>query len=142
MTRQGSCCSRPGESASPTLALCRRCSPNTSLRTNDELITEQLRLDPAFRAEWEHTALGRATAVATVNYRAEHDLSQQELAGLLGMTTAQITELEVGDATPNADTLHAISAGEPVSPRGRVRLPRAFRRVLRWHATALRRCPG
>lgn len=30
---------------------------NTSLRTNDELITEQLRLDPEFRAEWERTAL-------------------------------------------------------------------------------------
>lgn len=83
---------------------------NTSLRTNDELITEQLRLDPEFRAEWERTALGRVAAVAMAHYRAEHDLSQQELAGLLGMTTAQITELEVGDANPNAHTLHAISA--------------------------------
>jgi DNA-binding XRE family transcriptional regulator len=83
---------------------------NTSLRTNDELITEQLRLDPEFRAEWERTALGRAAAVEMVHYGAEHDVSQQELAGLLGMTTAQIRELEVGDANPNAGTLRAISA--------------------------------
>ena len=83
---------------------------NTSLRTNDELITEQLRLDPEFRAEWERTALGRAAAVAMVHYRAEHDLSQQELAGLLGMTTAQVAELEVGDANPSTDTVHRIRA--------------------------------
>ena len=83
---------------------------NTSLRTNDELITEQLRLDPGFRAEWERTALRRAAAVAMVHYRAEHHLSDHELAGILGMTTAQIRELEVGDANPNADTLRAISA--------------------------------
>jgi DNA-binding XRE family transcriptional regulator len=93
--------------ATATQALLAR---NTSLRTNDQLITEQLRLDPEFRAEWERTALGRAAAVAMVHYRAEHDLSQAELADLIGMTTAQIAELEVGDANPNADTLHVISA--------------------------------
>jgi DNA-binding XRE family transcriptional regulator len=83
---------------------------NRSLRTNDELITERLRLDPVFRAEWERTALGRAAAVAMVRYRAERDLSQQELAGILGMTTTQVAELEVGDANPSTDTVHRISA--------------------------------
>ncbi|HTX11717.1 MAG TPA: helix-turn-helix transcriptional regulator [Solirubrobacteraceae bacterium] len=83
---------------------------NTALRTNDELITEQLRVDSEFRAEWERTALGRAAAVAMVHYRAEHDLSQQELAGLLEMTAAQIAEFEVGDANPSADTVDRISA--------------------------------
>lgn len=83
---------------------------NTLLRTNDELITEQLRLDPEFRAEWERTALGRAAAVAIVHYRAEHDLSQAELAGLIGMTTPQVANLEAGDANPNIDELGRISA--------------------------------
>ena len=92
--------------AAATQALLAR---NTSLRTNDELITEHLRLDSEFRAEWERTALGRAAAVAMVQYRAEHDLSQQELAGLLDMTAAQIAELEVGDANPSADTVNRIS---------------------------------
>lgn len=83
---------------------------NASLRTNDELIDDELRADPDFRAEWNHTALGRAAAVAIVRYRAEHGLWQDELAGKLGMTTAQITGLEVGEANPNADMLHTISA--------------------------------
>jgi ribosome-binding protein aMBF1 (putative translation factor) len=83
---------------------------NESLRTNDELITEQFRLDPEFRAEWERTALGRAAAVAIVHYRAEHDLSQVELAGLIGMTTAQVANLEAGDANPSNDELGRISA--------------------------------
>jgi DNA-binding XRE family transcriptional regulator len=85
-------------------------SRNTSLRTNDELIAEQLRLDPEFRAEWERTALGRAAAVAMVHYRAEHDLSQAELAGLIGMTTSQVANLEAGDANPSVDELERISA--------------------------------
>jgi hypothetical protein len=33
-----------------------------AMRTNDELIEEELRTDAAFRAEWEHAALGRAVA--------------------------------------------------------------------------------
>ncbi|HUA07137.1 MAG TPA: helix-turn-helix transcriptional regulator [Solirubrobacteraceae bacterium] len=78
--------------------------------TNDELIAEQLRADPEFRAEWERTASARAMAVAMVRYRAERDLSLQELAGLVGMTTAQVAGLEAGDANPSADTLIATSA--------------------------------
>lgn len=39
--------------AAATQALLAR---NTSLRRNDELITQQLSLDPEFRAEWERTA--------------------------------------------------------------------------------------
>ena len=54
----------------------------SDMKTNDELIAEQLHTDPAFRAEWERTALARAVAVAIVRYRAEHDLSQRELADL------------------------------------------------------------
>lgn len=83
---------------------------NASLRTNDELVDGELRADPDFHAEWDHTALGRAAAIAIVRYRAEHDLSQEELAVKLGVTTAQITELEVGEANSNADMLHTISA--------------------------------
>jgi ribosome-binding protein aMBF1 (putative translation factor) len=89
---------------------------NESLRTNDELIDYELRADPDFRAEWEHTALGRAVAAAIVRYRAEHDLSQHELAGMLDMTAAQIAELEVGNANPNAGTLNAISAQLGIKP--------------------------
>jgi hypothetical protein len=55
------------------------------MKTTDELIAEQLRTDPEFRAEWERTALARAVAVAIVRYRGEHDLSQRELGQRLAM---------------------------------------------------------
>jgi hypothetical protein len=40
------------------------------MKTNDELIAEQLHRDPEFRVEWERTALARAVALAIVRYRA------------------------------------------------------------------------
>ena len=107
MPRRRATCASCRQSFAGLEALLARSS---SLRTNDELIDDGLRDDPDFRGEWDHTALGRVAAVAIVRHRAEHHLSQQELAGILGMTTAQIAELEVGDGNPNAGTLHAISA--------------------------------
>ena len=83
---------------------------------NDELIAEQLRADPQFRVEWERTAGPRAVAVAIVRYRDERDLPLQELARLVGLTTAQIAGLEAGDANPSADTLIAISAQLGIEP--------------------------
>jgi len=83
---------------------------------NDELIAEQLRADPAFRAEWERTKGARALAVAMVHHRAERNLSQEELTGLIGMTTAQIAGLEAGDADPSAKTLITISAQLGIEP--------------------------
>ena len=82
----------------------------SEMKTNDELIAEQLRTDPEFRAEWERTALARAVAVAIVRYRAEHDLSQRELADRLGMKQPQVARLELGEVNPSIDTLMRISA--------------------------------
>jgi len=81
----------------------------SEMNTNDELIAEQLRTDPQFRAEWERTALARAVAVAIVRYRAEHDLSQRELAGRLGMKQPQVARLELGEINPSVDTLLRLS---------------------------------
>jgi len=80
------------------------------MHTNDGLISEQLRTDPEFRAEWERTALARAVAVAIVRYRTEHDLSQRELAERLGMKQPQVARLELGEVNPSMDTLLRISA--------------------------------
>jgi transcriptional regulator with XRE-family HTH domain len=82
----------------------------SEMKTNDELIAEQLHTDPAFRAEWERTALARAVAVAIVRYRAEHDFSQRELADRLGMKQPQVARLELGEVNPSIDTLMRISA--------------------------------
>jgi transcriptional regulator with XRE-family HTH domain len=82
----------------------------SEMRTNEELIAEQLRTDPAFRAEWERTALARALAVAIVRYRAEHDLSQRELAERLCMKQPQVARLELGEVNPSIETLMRVSA--------------------------------
>ena len=82
----------------------------SEIKTNDELLTEQLRTDPEFRAEWERTALARAVAVAIVRYRAEHELSQRDLAQRLGMKQPQVARLELGEVNPSMDTLMRISS--------------------------------
>ncbi len=76
----------------------------SEMKTNDELIAEQL-ADPAFRAEWERTALARAVALRLVRYRAERKISQRELARLLGMEQPQVARLERGDVNPTLETL-------------------------------------
>jgi ribosome-binding protein aMBF1 (putative translation factor) len=83
---------------------------NASMRTNDELIEDELRADPAFRGEWKRTALGRAVATALVRHRAEHDLSQRELADHLRTARLEIARLELGDVDPTMDTVMRITA--------------------------------
>jgi transcriptional regulator with XRE-family HTH domain len=82
----------------------------SEVKTNDELIAEQIRTDPEFQAEWERTALARGVAVAIVRYRAEHDLSQREIADRLGMKQPQVARLELGEVNPSMETLMRISA--------------------------------
>jgi transcriptional regulator with XRE-family HTH domain len=82
----------------------------SAMRTNEEVIAEQLRTDPEFRAEWERTTLARAVAVALVRYRAEHDLSQRALAERLRMKQPQVARLELGEVNPSIDTMMRISA--------------------------------
>jgi transcriptional regulator with XRE-family HTH domain len=82
----------------------------SEMKTNDELIAEQLRTDPEFRAQWERTALARGVAVAIVRYRAQHDLSQRELAERLGMKQPQVARLELGEVNPSIETLMRVSA--------------------------------
>jgi ribosome-binding protein aMBF1 (putative translation factor) len=81
-----------------------------SMRTNDDLIEEELRSDPAFRAEWKRTALGRAVATSLVSYRAERDLSQRDLAERLRMTVTQVGRLVAGDSNPSRDALARVSS--------------------------------
>jgi len=81
------------------------------MKTNDELLAEQLQADPGFRAEWERTALARAVALAVVRCRAERELSQRDLAELLDMEQPQVARLERGDVNPTIETLMRVSAG-------------------------------
>lgn len=74
------------------------------LPTFDEVLEEHLR-DPEFRARWERTALGRAVANALVRYRADHELSQRQLAKRLGWKQPAVARLELGDRNPDLQTL-------------------------------------
>lgn len=66
--------------------------------------------DPEFAAEWERLALARAVAIALIGYRADHDLSQRQLAELLGVSQPRIVELEAGEKSPQIETLVKIAA--------------------------------
>jgi ribosome-binding protein aMBF1 (putative translation factor) len=76
----------------------------SQMKTNDELIAEQV-TDPAFRNEWERTAVARAVALRLLRYRSERELSQRDLAKLLDMEQPQVARLERGDVNPTLETL-------------------------------------
>jgi transcriptional regulator with XRE-family HTH domain len=96
----------------------------TDMITHDELLQREL-ADPAFRAEWERTALARAVATQVVSYRGQRRLTQQALATLLGMKQPQVARLESGEHNPSIETLARLSAvmgieiNIDIRPRGR-----------------------
>jgi DNA-binding XRE family transcriptional regulator len=73
-------------------------------RTWEEVLEEQLQ-DPSFRARWERYAPARAMADALIRYRIEHDLSQSQLAKLLGVKQPTVARWETGEHNPTWDTL-------------------------------------
>lgn len=76
----------------------------TDMPSSDEILKHQLQ-DPAFRAEWNRTAVARAVAKRLVEYRAEHELTQTALARRLGMKQPAIARLEAGEHNPSFETL-------------------------------------
>ena len=80
----------------------------SDMQTNDAILAGDL-ADPAFRVEWERTALARAVAMSLVRYRAERELSQRELARVLEMSQPQVARLEKGDVNPTIETLMRVA---------------------------------
>jgi ribosome-binding protein aMBF1 (putative translation factor) len=78
------------------------------MKTADEVLAEDLK-DSEFRQEWERTEDARAVATEVVAYRAEHGLTQSELARQLGMKQSAISRLESGEHTPTVPTLKRLS---------------------------------
>ena len=97
----------------------------SDLPTHEEVLAKHLADDPAFRKEWERTALARAVAVQLIAYRAERGLSQAALAGALGMTQPAVARLESGEHNPAFPTLLRLSEALSIelaidiTPRGR-----------------------
>jgi ribosome-binding protein aMBF1 (putative translation factor) len=82
----------------------------SDLKTNDQLLADRLESEPELRAEWERTALARAVALELVRYRAQHGLSQRELAERLGMKQPNVARLELGEINPKIETLMLLSS--------------------------------
>lgn len=81
-----------------------------ALQTHGEVLADELAGDPEFRREWERLALARAVAVEVVRYRADHDLSQRDLAKLLGIKQPQVARLESGEHNPSHETLTLLAS--------------------------------
>jgi ribosome-binding protein aMBF1 (putative translation factor) len=77
---------------------------------HDDVLAEHLR-DPEFRVEWERTALARWLAVEVAHYRAEHHLSQRQLAERLGVHQSDVARMETGEHTPSLDRLIRVARG-------------------------------
>lgn len=61
--------------------------------------------DEDFLEEWHRRAFARAVAVKVIEYRADHGLSQRQLADQLGLVQPQIARLEAGEHDPSCGTL-------------------------------------
>ena len=97
---------------------------------DEQVLAEDLR-DPEFRAEWERTALARWLAVEVARYRAQHDLSQRQLAERLGVRQPDVARMETGEHTPTLDRLIRVAKGLDIElmidirPQGRAaKLPK------------------
>jgi ribosome-binding protein aMBF1 (putative translation factor) len=80
----------------------------SEMKSADEVLAEDLK-DPEFRQEWEDTAYARAVATRVAAYRAEHGLTQSDLARRLGMKQPAIARLEAGEHIPTVPTLSRLS---------------------------------
>lgn len=81
----------------------------TNRRTSEQVREKALR-DPRVRREWERTALARAVALELSAYRARHDMTQRQLAEILGWRQPRVAKVESGDHNPTVETLAHLSA--------------------------------
>lgn len=80
------------------------------LISHEDVLEEHLG-DPAFRQEWERTALARWLAIEVAHFRAEHLLSQRQLAERLGVHQSDVARMETGEHTPSLDRLIRVAKG-------------------------------
>ncbi len=74
-----------------------------------ERMTVSDRNDPEDRAESDRTRLAHEVARRVAAYRAEHQLTQAELARMLGMRQPHIARLEAGEHEPSLVTLSRLA---------------------------------
>ena len=80
-------------------------------KSASQIAEEEVRANPAIRREVERTALANAVAIKLIEYRADHNLSQTQLARQLGMHQSAIARLEAGDHEPSLSTVGRLAKG-------------------------------
>ena len=75
-----------------------------------DYLNEQLK-DPEFRAEWDALEPELQIVRAMIDAREKKHLSQKELSNLTGISQADISRLENGNANPSIRTLQRLAAG-------------------------------
>lgn len=73
-------------------------------------VIEEHRQDPEFREPWDRTAFAREVAIRIVKYRTDNELTQTELARIVGLKQPAIARLELGEQPPSLATLAKLSA--------------------------------
>ncbi len=76
----------------------------------NEFLEEQLR-DPEFRDEYEALEPEFSIMQALIDARKSSGLTQKQLAERTGITQADISRLETGNANPSLRTLQRLAAG-------------------------------
>jgi transcriptional regulator with XRE-family HTH domain len=80
------------------------------LKTQGELVAEEGSRDVTFREEWERLSVARAVEATVIGYRADHHLSQRELARQLDVPQPQVARLESGEHEPSPRTLMRLAS--------------------------------
>jgi len=73
----------------------------TTGKTFRYVLDRELQSDPEFRKEWERTQVAREIAIRILAYRADHKLTQEELAAKLGVKQPAVARLEAGEHAPS-----------------------------------------
>jgi DNA-binding XRE family transcriptional regulator len=66
--------------------------------------------NPEYAREWDMQATAREIAWQLVRYRMDHQLTQEELARMVGTSHSQISRLESGQHLPSVATLGKIAS--------------------------------
>ena len=111
----------------------------SELKTFRQVLAEEMARDPAFRREWERTALARAVAIRLIRYRADHGLSQTNLAKKLGVSQAYVSALELGERNPQLDRLARLATILGIPFLIDIQPPRGPRSARRWVTAAVNR---
>ncbi len=79
-------------------------------RTYREFLQEKLQ-DPEFKREWDEMEPEFQLIKAVLKGREDQQLSQRQLSEKTGITQADISKIESGEANPTLETLKKLASG-------------------------------